>query len=171
MGDIKNLYDKDAIEKIKELVKSADICLFTTDLATVPLVTRPMSTQLVDDDGALWFLSERASEKNTEIEGDNRVQLFYFNKSNAEYLSIFGEAEILYDRQKIKELWTPIAKAWFTGGEDDPAISIIKVKALEAYYWDTKHNKMVAMLKILAGAITGKTMDDGVEGKMRLKTK
>jgi len=168
MGDVKNLYDKDAVEKIKELVKSADICLFTTDLATVPLVTRPMSTQLVDDEGVLWFLSERASAKNTEIASDKRVQLFYFNKSNAEYLSIFGEAEILYDKQKVKELWTPIAKAWFTEGEDDPAISIIKVKAIEAHYWDTKHNKMVAMLKILAGAVIGKTMDDGVEGKMQL---
>ena len=171
MGDIKNLYDKDAIDKIKDLVNAADICLFTTDLATVPLVTRPMATQLVGDDGMLWFLSERASAKNAEIAGDNRVQLFYFNKSNAEYLSIFGEAEILYDKQKIKELWTPLAKTWFTEGEEDPAISIIKVKPLEAHYWDTKHNKMVAMLKILAGAVIGKTMDDGVEGKMQLNAK
>lgn len=168
MGDIRNLYDKEAIEKIKELVESADICLFTTGLTKVPLQTRPMSTQLADDDGMLWFLSERASAKNTEIADDSRVQLFYFNKSNAEYLSVFGEAEILYDKQKIKELWTPLAKTWFTEGEDDPAISIIKIKAVEAHYWDTKHNKMVAMLKILAGSIIGKTMDDGVEGKMKV---
>lgn len=168
MGDIKNLYDKDAVEKIKELVNSADICLFTTDLATVPLTTRPMSTQKVDEDGILYFLSERSSDKNKEIERDGRVQLFYFNKSNNEYLSIYGNAEISTDREKIKELWTPIAKTWFTEGVDDPGISIIKVKTIEAHYWDTKHNKMVAMLKILAGAIIGKTMDDGVEGKIKV---
>ncbi len=171
MGDIKNLYDNDAIEKIKGLVKSADICLFTTDLSTVPLVTRPMSTQHVDDEGALWFLSERSSDKNRDIEKDKRVQLFYFNKSNSEYLSIYGNAEISTDKDKIKELWTPIAKAWFTEGVDDPGISIIKVKTIEAYYWDTKNNKMVAMLKILAGSIIGKTMDDGIEGKIKMASR
>ena len=53
-------------------------------------------------------------------------------------MSIFGTAEILFDKNKVEEMWTPIAKAWFTEGKDDPAISLIKVTPQEGYYWDTK---------------------------------
>ena len=168
MGDYKDLSGKEAIKKMQELVKSADICLFTTSLTKLPLSTRPMSTQEVDDDGTLWFFSGKSSHKNEDIEKDNRVQLFYYNKSSSEYLSLFGEATLLHDRKEIDRLWSPILKTWFTEGKDDPDLQLIKVRPLEAYYWDTKHNKMVAGFKILAGAVTGVTMDDGVEGKMQL---
>jgi general stress protein 26 len=168
MGDVKDLSGKEAINKIKELVKAADICLFTTNLTKLPLATRPMSTQEVDDDGSLWFFSQRSSNKESDIHRDNRVQLFYYNKGNSEYLSIFGEATLLHDRQQIERLWSPMVKTWFTEGKDDPELELIKVRPLEAYYWDTQHNKMVAGFKILAGAVIGKPMDDGVEGKMLL---
>jgi general stress protein 26 len=127
-----------------------------------------MSTQEVDDDGSIWFLSGKSSNKHEEIREDNRVQLFYYNKGSSEYLSVYGEAEVLYDRKEIDRLWTPIAKTWFTEGKDDPDLELIKVKPLDAYYWDTKHNKMVAGLKILTGTLTGVTMDDGVEGRMKI---
>ena len=168
MGDTKNLSGKEAIEKMQELVKSADICLFTTALSKLPLSTRPMSTQEVDDDGSLWFFSGKSSNKNEDIQKDNRVQLFYYNKGSSEYLSVYGEAMIVDDRKEVERLWSPMVKTWFTEGKDDPDLKLIKVKPLEAYYWDTKHNKMIAGLKILTGSIVGKTMDDGVEGKMQL---
>jgi general stress protein 26 len=168
MGEYKDLTGKEAIEKLQKLVKSADICLFTTSLTQLPLATRPMSTQEVDDDGSLWFFSGKSSNKNEDIIKDNRVQLFYYNKGSSEYLSVFGEAELLHDRQQIERLWSPIVKTWFTEGKDDPDLQLIRVRPTEAHYWDTKHNKMVAGFKILTGAITGVTMDDGVEGKMTL---
>ena len=168
MGDTKDLSGKEAIEKLQELIKSADICLFTTNLTKIPLSTRPMSTQEVDDDGSIWFFSARSSHKNQEIAKDSRVQLFYYNKGSSEYLSVYGEATLLHDRNEIERVWSPIVKTWFTEGKDDPDLQLIKVHPLDAYYWDTKHNKMVASLKILTGAVTGITMDDGVEGKMHL---
>ncbi|MEP6951012.1 MAG: pyridoxamine 5'-phosphate oxidase family protein [Ginsengibacter sp.] len=166
MGDTKNLISLDAIEKIKDLAESADICHFVTAISKTPLSTRPMSTQKVDDDGFIWFMSDKSSIKNQEINSDSRVQLFYSHQSSSEYLSIFGTAEIIFDRDKIEEMWTPIAKAWFTEGKDDPAISLLKVTPQEGYYWDTKNNKMVALVKIATAIVTGKTMDDGIEGKL-----
>ncbi|MEP6926878.1 MAG: pyridoxamine 5'-phosphate oxidase family protein, partial [Ginsengibacter sp.] len=88
------------------------------------------------------------------------------NQSSSEYLSIFGTAEIIFDKNKIEEMWSPIAKAWFTEGKDDPSISLLKVTPQEGYYWDTKNNKMISLIKIATAIVTGKTMDDGVEGKL-----
>ena len=76
------------MKKIKELADDADICLFVTNLTQIPLSARPMSRQRIDDDGTLWFFSERDSQKNTDIEQDNRVQLFFSNRNSSEYLSI-----------------------------------------------------------------------------------
>ena len=166
---IENLPHTKGIEKMKQLAEDSDICMFVTALDQLPLDSRPMSTQKVDEQGNIWFLSDKNSNKNKHIAADNRVQLFYANKNSSEYLSIYGEAEILYDRELIKEMWTSnIAKAWFEEGADDPDISLIKVDPKDVYYWDTKHNRFVALLKIGVSIITGKTMDDGVEGKLKV---
>jgi general stress protein 26 len=164
-----NLWNDEAIEKLKELATKEITCLFTTNLGELPLTARPMATQQVDDQGNLWFLSRDDSDKNSEIQGDNRVQLFYSNKGNAEFLSVYGRASISKDRQKIEELWTPIAKAWFEDGKDDTAISVIKVIPEDVYYWDTKYNKVITLMKIAASAVTGKNMDDGLEGKLNVQ--
>lgn len=57
-----------------------------------------------------------------------------------------------------------LGKTWFTEGTDDPVLTIIKVVPSDVHYWDNKHNKMVSLIKIMAGAVSCKTMDDIVEG-------
>jgi hypothetical protein len=59
-------------------------------------------------------------------------------------------------------------KTWFTEGEDDPRITVIGVKVEDGYYWDTKHGMMVAGIKMLIGAVTGKTLDDSVQGELNV---
>lgn len=162
----KNLYDEKAIEKLKELVKHNSICMFATKLDEAPFETRPMSVAQVDDEGVLWFLSAKSSRKNHEIVTDPRVQLFFANVSDQEYLTIYGNAAETNNEQKIKELWTPIAKAWFTEGVDDPDISAVRVTPQDGFYWDTKSGRMISLLKILASAVTGKTIEEGVHGKL-----
>ncbi|HMK18812.1 MAG TPA: pyridoxamine 5'-phosphate oxidase family protein [Chitinophagaceae bacterium] len=169
MGEVKNLTADNAVEKIREIAKDANICMFVTDLANLPLAGRPMATQEVDEEGNIWFMSDRNSDKNKQIENDDQVQLFYSYTNNYEYLSVFGKAKIVNDRLKIAELWTPMAKTWFKEGKDDPNISLIKVIPEDAYYWDTKNNKMVSLIKFAMGAIgiTPKN-DGGIEGRLKV---
>lgn len=163
-SQIKNLTQQEAIKKFKEIVSHDATCLFTTKLTQIPLNTRPMAVQKVCDQGNFWFLSSSDSEKNAEILADERVQLFFLNTGKYEFLSLYGKASVTRDRAKIDELWTDIAKAWFTEGKDDPRVTVIKVTPEEGYYWDTKDGKLISLLKIAASAITGKTMQEGVEG-------
>lgn len=169
MGDVKNLAGAEAVAKIKELATGADMCMFTTSLSKLPLTARPMSTVDVDEEGNIWFISMRSSDKNAEIEKDARVQLFYASRNANEYLSVYGEAEIVIDKEMFREKWVPEAKAWMEDGVDDPEMSLIKVRPLDSYYWDTKHNKFVALFKMATAIITGKKAedDDGVEGRAK----
>jgi general stress protein 26 len=168
MSEIHNLSHEEGIAKLKEIAEAAKICHFVTSLSKKPLTSRPMSTQEIDDQGNFWFLSKLSSAKTEEIDEEPEVQLFYSNRSGAEYLTVYGYAEIIKDRSKLEELWSPMVRTWFTEGKDDPEISIIRVRPVDAYYWDTKSNKLFALLKMSTGAALGKTMDDGIEGEISL---
>lgn len=158
-----------AIAKIKALVAKAETCFFCTgNAAPGSSGARPMSVQQVDDAGNLWFLSANDSHKNHELETDPAVQLFFQGSAHSDFLMLRGTASITRDKDKIKELWEPIVKTWFTEGVDDPRITAIKVAPTDGYYWDTKHGMAVAGVKMLIGAAIGKTLDDSIEGQLRV---
>lgn len=168
MGELKNLSRQEAVDKIKELSKDIGICMFCTELTVLPIATRPMSVEDVDDQGNLWFISSRKSNKNFEIKHDDRVQLIFSKSAEAKFLSVYGNATVYRDKATIEAIWSPMDKAWFEEGKDDPDVTVIKVSPSDAYYWDTESGKVVSLLKIAASAITGAKADGGVEGHMSL---
>jgi len=164
-----NLDQQEAIEKIKALIAQSDVCFFCTEPATGPSAgVRPMSIQQVDDEGNLWIMSANDSHTNEEIALDSRVKLYFQGSKHSDFLYLTAEASISNDRDKIKELWKPLMKTWFTEGENDPRISLLKIVPSSGYYWDNKHGNMVAGIKMMIGAAIGKTFDDSIEGKLKV---
>lgn len=167
--NFKNLYGVEAVNKIKVLVEKTSTCFFCSEIRTgKSFSTRPMSVQKVDNNANFWFLSADDSYKTDEIQTDPTVQLLFQGSSYSDFLNIYGIATLSKDKEKIKQLWKPILKDWFTGGIDDPRITVIKVTPTEGYYWDTKHGAAVAFVKQIAGAVMGKTMDDSIEGNLQV---
>jgi len=167
--NVQHLAGEEARAQIKKMVEETDTCFFCTEIETgKPFSVRPMAVQKVDDEGNVWFLSSKDSNKDSEAKQDPYVQLLFQQSQHSGFLSLYGTAQFYYDKEKIKELWKPIAKVWFTEGEDDPRISVIKVKPVDGYYWDNKHGKAIAFAKMVAGMVTGQTLDDSVEGKLKV---
>ncbi len=168
MDAVRNLVSGDAVLKLRELVKDSPTCMMGTRLGEVPMHVCPMHALDVDDDGSLWFFSGLDSEHAENIRHDPRVHLIFSNAASYEFLTVYGEAEILRDIEKTHELWKPMVKAWFPGGIDDPNLSLVRVDPAKVHYWDTKDGKLVALAKILYSAVTGKVEDGGVQGDLRL---
>ena len=155
-----------AIERIRDVVKKNASCFFCTAVSTGGSgATRPMSVQDVDKAGHLWFLSASDSHKNLELAEESDVRLFFQASEHSGFLTLTGKATVTRDRKKIKALWEPVLKTWFTEGEDDPRITAIRVVPSGGYYWD-KHGNAVAGVKMLIGAAIGKTLDDSIEGSL-----
>ena len=161
-----DLLGDEGVKKIQELGKKAGSCFLCTKISDGSFETRPMSAEQIDDEGNFWFLSASDSNKNKQIMEDSSVQILLQGSAHSDFLSINGNAEISTDKNKIEELWNPIMKTWFTEGKDDARITVIKVTPESGYYWDTKHEMAVALIKRVAGAIAGKTLDDSIEGKV-----
>ena len=164
-----DLSGAEAIWKIKELVSRVDSCFFCTESrARESIGARPMAVQEVDDAGHLWFLSADDSHKNEELMRDAAVRLYFQGSPHSDFLVLDGAATVTRDRARIRHLWSPLYKTWFTEGPDDPRITVIEVTPSEGYYWDNKHGDVVAGVKMWLGAALGKTLDDSIEGRIGL---
>ena len=60
------------------------------------------------------------------------------------------------DAAKVKELWSPIHKAWFPKGVDDPNLGLLRVDVSKAEYWDSPSGKLVQLLGFAKALATGK---------------
>ncbi len=164
-----NLNTHAAVDKIKELVSVAKTCFLSTQpSSSASYGTRPMTTQEVDDEGAILFLIANDSHVFQDITANPEVKLHFQGSTHSDFLYLEGKGSFSTDKEKIKELWNPIMKSWFTEGVDDPRITILKFTPADGYYWDNKHGNYIAGIKIMIGAVIGKTMDDSIEGNLKV---
>jgi general stress protein 26 len=157
----------EAIQKIKDLTEGIDFCMLTTNDAGV-LRSRPMSTQNTEFDGDIWFFTNEDTHKIEEIEKDNRVAVAYSKPGDNTFISISGRASISKDRAKMKELWSPVLKAWFPEGLDDPKLCLLKVEAEQAEYWEGSSSTLVQLFGMVKAIATGQEANYGENKKLQL---
>jgi len=165
----KDLHGKEAVERIKTMVQASPNCFFcTAEAEGLSRGERPMNVRTVDDAGTLWFLSASDSHKNRELASDPTVKLYFQGSKHSDFLQLDGHCTVSTDKAKIEQLWEPILKNWFTGGIDDPRITVLKFVPKDGYYWDTKHGGTIAGIKMMIGAAIGTRMDDSIEGTLKV---
>lgn len=162
-----NLNKEESLKKMRELVDDIKIAMMVTGFDRKPFNAIPMRAKKVDEQGNIYFLSLKNSEHNLDLEKSGKVQLLFSDNSDMEFLSLYGSGKVTTDQALINDLYSSTSDNWFEG-KDDPNITVIKVAPEEAYYWDTKSNKYVSLLKMGIGAVTGDKMDIGEKGKLNL---
>ena len=157
------------IEKLVEMVKDIRSCmLITNPVKAGKLSGRPMGVNTIDEDGTMWFFTQKSSNKVDEIEDDSDVSISIVDDSNSKYLMINGYANIVNDKAKMEELWNPMLKAWFPKGLEDPDMALIKVTPQEADYWDSSSSVMVNMFRMVKAIVTGTESEGGEFGKINI---
>ncbi len=164
---MEHMTHQDKIKKLSELIKDIDFAMLTTvDDDSGVLHSRPMSTQQVEFDGDLWFLTDVNTGKVTDIALDSQVNLGYAQPDKNRFVSVSGTAAILNDRAKIKELWSPVYKAYFPKGVDDPDLRLLKVTVQEAEYWES--DGLIPTAIAFVQALAGKEVEMGENEKIKL---
>jgi general stress protein 26 len=154
------------LNTLRDKIKGIDFAMLTTLEDDGDLHSRPMSTQQMDNDGALWFFTYDDSTKVEEIQRDKRVSITYTDTGSETYVAAAGKAELVKDRAKIDELWQDILKAWFPNGKDDPRIALLKVTLHQAEYWDRPGGKMVKLFQVAKAVVTGEQDKGGRNVKL-----
>ena len=146
--------EAEAREQLWSRVEKIKFCMFTTIERDGSLRSRPLTTQDIDEDGAVWFFVAKTGEVATVIAENTQVNLAYADTDDNIYVSVCGTASLSDDREKIEALWTPMAAAWFPGGVDDPNLALLRVQVSEAEYWKPEGTKIGQFVSIARAAIT-----------------
>lgn len=164
-----NLNHTEAVEKLQHLVDTIDIGMLSTfHNHTVYPHSVPMSRQKFDNQGNIWFLFSSESETFNHLMKNNKVSLTFADAKTYQFVSVNGIAEISEDAGRIEKYWNKFIETWFGKGKEDPAIRLLKVIPNEVYYWDSKANKLINLIKIAVNAISGNETDTGREGNLNL---
>ena len=129
-----------------------------------------METQKTAFDGTLWFFTKEHSGKVDEVQRDRHVNLSYADPGKQHYVSVSGRASVVTDREKAKELWNPVLKAWFPKGLDDPELALLKVTVEKAEYWDSPSSAVVHRVGLAKALVTGKEYRPGENEKIELQS-
>ncbi len=157
------------IEALRDMINGIKVAMLTTVDQDGTLRSRPMMTQQAEFDGDLWFFTADNTDKVPEINKEHRVSISYASPSDNRYVSVTGTAHFLKDQAKMRELWTPLFKAWFPEGLEDPHLALLKVRVESAEYWDSgPSNKLIQFAGVVKAAVTGKPYEGGENEKLNL---
>lgn len=154
-------------EKLGELIKDIRIAMVTTVEPDGTLHTRPLASLAYENDGQLWFYTAIDSAKVSEVMHDVRTSVAFSDTSKDAYVAVSGTADIVQDRERIHELWTPFAKPWFPNGPDDPNLALLRVHVERGEYW-TSAGKAAYLFGMAKAAMTGKRTEMGENRKLRM---
>ena len=70
------------------------------------LRARPMAVRPVPEEGALYFLTDADAPKSAEVERNDNICIALANTEKQKYVSITGQAEIIDDRDRVKQIWS-----------------------------------------------------------------
>ena len=130
------------------------------------LRARPMSAYLARDENMIYFLTDARHHKDEEIARNPQVNLSFADAGSQTYVSLTGTAAVSNDRNKIRDLFTTTAKAWWDSAED-PNIRLLKITPDDAEFWDSP-GTVGSYVKMAAAAVTGTRPDIGDNRKVSM---
>jgi general stress protein 26 len=147
---------------LNELMSNAKVAMLTTTTAEGKQVSRPMGLQEAEFDGDLWFFAYEDSAKVTQIKATPEVNVSFSDTKHSSWTSIAGRAEIVHDHAKAEELYTATLKAWFPEGLETPGLTLIKVHADTAEYWEGPSSTVAFVIGTVRAAVTKNPDNDPI---------
>jgi general stress protein 26 len=157
--------NQNPIEKVKKLIHGIRIAMLTTVDTDGSIRGRPMATQDTDFDGTLWFFTRASSHKVEEATRNFQVGAQYSDPDGQRYVSLSGKAELVQDKATLKAKWSPLVKAWFPKGLEDPELALLKIDVVRGEYWDAPSSKIVELVGLAKATLTGQPLSQDAMGE------
>jgi general stress protein 26 len=158
----------DPVAELAELLADLRIAMLTTVGADGAFHCRPMAMQEATFDGELWFFTAQSTHKVEEIRAHPGVSLAFVSSRESLYVSVTGQAEVVIDGARMRELWRPAYKAWFPQGLDDPDLALLRVRVERAEYWRS-HASATVVGGLIKAIATGQRAEVGEHRELRLR--
>lgn len=130
------------LAELSKKLRAIDYCTLSTRTEGGAIAGRPMSNNAqVEGDLDAYFFSSGDARTVADIEADRHIGLAYQGKSGIVgqrpfFVTVEGEAELIRDKARFERHWTKDVERYFPDGIDTPGLTLIKVHAVRAHYWD-----------------------------------
>jgi len=142
--------------------------MFTTTTPDGEMHSRPMLVQDIDDDGWLWFITDRSSRKACELLRNPDATVVFQSSRGDRYVSAQGTAVVVHDDHKVKQIWNPTYRAWFPKGRRDPEIVLVALRVARVDYWLVPRSRLARVAGAAAAIVTRRRYKAGGHGSLQL---
>ncbi|MFP7673337.1 pyridoxamine 5'-phosphate oxidase family protein [Marivita sp. S0852] len=123
----------------------------------------PMAPLARQDDNAIWFITSADHDTFKAAKTGQEAKIYLGDSAGNMYGTIKGHLSASDDSDKLDDLWTPMAGAWFENGREDDSVRLMKYTPTEAEIWASdgmaKH-----LFETIRANITDDTPDSGEYG-------
>src|SRR5215831_17867089 len=117
--------DQPRLSRVWDIIEQVGTCMFTTH-APARLRARPLEARPEREAGLIWFVTDRRSGKEHEIEAEQDVGLVFIDAKTNAYLSLTACAQALHDHAKAASIWKSTDYMWWSGPKD-PNVCVLRV--------------------------------------------
>ncbi|WP_343502553.1 pyridoxamine 5'-phosphate oxidase family protein [Alloyangia pacifica] len=125
----------------------------------------PMAPHADKEENAIWFITAKGSAADRAAKSSGEVSFHVADTKAHLYANIYGTAEISNDEEKLDEIWSVVAGAWFEDGRDDEAVQLIKMTPKEGEVW-VSNGGASFLYEIAKAQMTDDTPDVGAHGRV-----
>ena len=151
------------------MLKGIPVGMLTTETSGGEVRSRPMLVHEIDEDGWLWFLTDRSSRKACELIHNPHTSIAFQSSGGDRYIAVQGTAVVVRDDLQLKKVWNATYRSWFPKGRHDPAIVLVAVRITRAEYWLVPRTRLSRTAGALKAAVTGRRHESGRHGVLDLR--
>ncbi len=119
--------------KLVERLQGQRIAMLTLIDERGRMLSRPMTPQEMDDQGALWMMvSRKSSTAHLLRAGRPIANLAFSDERRATYVSVLGYAGLVDNLQRKRAMWSALARPWVHWGPEDPDLMLLRFEPLQA---------------------------------------
>lgn len=123
---------------------------------------QPMTHHLERSDGELWFIADQNSDLVAAVGEGADARFTLVTEGQDVHLSLTGALMQVDNPERLRNLWTPIAAAFFEGQDpvDSDAI-LLRMTLREAAIWASPSNPVIFGINVLRANAGGSTEELG----------
>lgn len=125
---------------------------------------QPMAQTLDPETGELWFITSRTTDLVGAVGQGATGRFIVVNDRQDIHASLVGVLEQVEQSvrpDKLDELWSVVAAAWFEEGRDDSDVTMLRFVPREAALWASTRNPVVFGLEVMRANVGRDTADLG----------
>ena len=99
------------------------------------LQLQPMAPQMDRPAKTIWFFTKTDAKLTQAVGPGTRARFVVIGRNHDYHACVSGPIEQRKDTEIVERYWSRVAGAWFEGGKEDPALTLLALRLEDGEAW------------------------------------